>query len=233
MDQHQKILLRHIARYRLTVKLIASRVVPDAGKVLHSLATRGLITSQGEETKKRGSEKREDNRQAIGKFPYFTLTRAGRDHLNCSDPTSVGKHLDRHLATLWFCHEDREGRSHRILPSELETLIPDYMRRQVVYCLSGHHSTEGLGLFRVYAAKTQTNEIVKFLRRQIKEDQDHEVLQRWLLIGRYGYLILLPSRSRVAEMKEHFRKEHLFEDVRWRIALGADSATFASEWGGP
>jgi hypothetical protein len=230
--------LRHVARYRLTLRAVIGKLLLPAtgelsptlmeerrsqgGNVLARLASYGLLNHHHHKSKEFPA--------LTGNVPYFTLTPAGAKEVGAPAERAeeLGKMafgtdaLETHLATLWFAYMQREPR-HRLEPAELASLFGSHkFFENVPHCLA--RDQDGYRIYRIYVASTNIAGAIGNLRKQAAGLLDREIIRDWLPMD-YGICDLAAEERMCLDLQHALERSGLRDQVGCIVSLAPSTAT--------
>jgi hypothetical protein len=192
--------LRHIARYRLTIRAVLDRKffgnVPDkCHNTVQDLLGQALISQR-----------------SIGNHSYYELTPKGALEIGLQPKSirPVGSKIRDHLAILWYCHMTRPHRE-LVSPDRLREYFPN-TRIQAPHCVGPTRADKPPCLYRVRLAGPNASDssLIKSLREYFNDAMSPYSEIRPLLLRRlYGYAILCHSNERIQYLHKTVQRKGL------------------------
>lgn|GEM_PF-1759503 len=192
--------LRHIARYRLTIRAVLDRKffgdVPDkCHNVVQDLLRQGLISQH-----------------SLGNHSYYQLTQKGALEIRLQPKSIklVGSKIREHLAILWYCHMTRPRRE-LVSPERLRDYFPD-ARLQAPHCVGPTRADKPPCLYRIRLAGPNASDssLIKSLREYLNNAMSPGSEIRPLLLSRlYGFAILCHSKERIQYLHKMVQRKGL------------------------
>ncbi|MCA9244412.1 MAG: MarR family transcriptional regulator [Phycisphaerales bacterium] len=190
LNQTQRCVLEHLARYRLSFQEIVSALYFEGAspqKTLNQLREQGLIETQ---------------KGFGGNRTAYVLTRAGAGALGASRrrADNLGSEaLPANLAVLAFCLLRGRARI-RLNDNELVELLGEPAPAGRFHCLErGARATR---IYHVYAPgdSTRVADVVARTRSHVAEVRKLPTLEPWLRHEFYSHAILVDNEDRAAEL---------------------------------
>lgn len=210
MEERDAKILRHVGRYRLTLRVVLDHLFFDpsssgCGNVITRLLRNRLLRARDGLPQKR---------------VYYQLTERGTASVGvpATRAEPIGAQAFREaLAVLWHCHlaelPDGVAKRTRLEPSELEELfgrpVGSGPQPHVLEHRSGDHC-----LFRVTAPSpsTKTANILRGARHWHSRAVAVPEFEPWLRAGKYAFLVLV-ERERVSEIRRAAKRADLSPSV--------------------
>jgi len=202
--------LRHIARYRLTIRPVLDKKLFDGKEgashnVIQDLLGSNLISQH-----------------SLGSFSYYQLTSAAALELGLQTTTlkPTGSKLREYLAILWYCHMMKPSRE-LLPPEQLRQYFPS-TRLQAAHCIEPTKAGRPHCLYRVRLAGPNVSDwsLVKSLRDYIENASDPYSEIRPLLLRRlYGFAVLCHDQSRAQKLKKTVQDKgivHIKDGTKYR-----------------
>jgi len=192
--------LRHIARYRLTIRPVLDRKFFNGKQgashnVIQELLRSALISQH-----------------SIGSFSYYQLTPAAALELGVQATMikSPGSKLRDYLAILWYCHMLKPSRE-LLPPDKLKQYFPS-ARLQAPHCIEPTKAGKPHCLYRVRLAGQNVSDwsLIKDLREYIQKASDPYSEIRPLLLRRlYGFAVLCHDQARATKLKKTVQEKRI------------------------
>lgn len=188
MDRTEAI-LRHVARYRVSVRPVVERLFfqsRDSKNALEQLRRDSLIDVVPRALK---------NNQS-----YYHLTTEGAKAIGA--PASLaappgGAALGRDLKILYFCNMATSLRE-RVPDTDLQELFQPDESPTGDHCLA--RRGDGMCLFRVYVPTTDPASALRQIRDLTRDVRQHPVLSRWRETDMYALAVLVESPPYAADL---------------------------------
>jgi hypothetical protein len=208
MDEIDIRILQHIGRYSLTLRKVLQVMFFDGRSpqtVLKRLEKLGYIQRM--------------ERELLGKFSYYQLTRRGAAIVNISGHRAKPmrpKGLAQDLAALWFCCMGDSPRK-RLLDSELRSLFGAPIGNNIIFAAQEHDEP---AVFRLYIPDPDCNleRYASTLKNGAHKVCADEKLLRWIERGTYQFAVLLTNEDRKDQLAKLIR-EGEFPSLRIQIAV--------------
>lgn len=218
-------ILRHIARYGLSLRPVLDRVFFDGeegacASDLEALRRAGALTAV------ENAIVEPDSPQT--RYSYYYLTSVATRELGVSAylaraPGSQA--LARALAVLWFCCLDRQRR-HRMSEADLVDVFGERtvyafeaQRRKLslkgLHCLHQHHGR--YRVYHVYVPKTSVADAVVELRKRIREAKSLAAIRDAIDERRYGFALLAESIAQREALRDAMAKLMVDEGVSFTV----------------
>lgn len=185
MDNLNRLILQHIARYRVTVRPIVARLSsPDENPeaALAGLIRRGLVAA---------------HKGLPGNRSVYRLTKQGTAVVEVSEARARplrSQAIFKHLGILLFCHVEGSGR-YRIEDGELRDLIGEPLP-DGAHCMGMVDSRVAIFNTYVPGPRTTIRSIVRHIREQLTAFRAMPQLRSLLHDRVYGFAIITETTQR-------------------------------------
>lgn len=230
MSEHEERnlrVLRHIGRYRLTLRETLSRLFLDgreAGNLVQHLRAEGLVRARS----------RRDGEGLPKGISYYQLTAKGTRAAGFKDESRARPlaqaELHKALSVLWFCCM-RKQRRDRLEGDELARL---FGLEELPAPLRGHPHCRDLNwkhpvLHQAYVPSPSAllENVARGVSRRINKARAEPCLQSLLANRSYGILVLIDEPGRRKAIKERLGQLHLHEAARVTLAQAPSPQTLA------
>lgn len=227
VSPRQGAILRHIARYALTVRPVLDALfydgVPNAcERDLVQLRSLKLITAVENAVA--------DSTDPRSRFSYYQLTKSGSKSIGASEYRGKalgGQAVTRYLAFLWFCCLKRPRR-HRIGVAQLiqifgEEILPLNSCNKRDLLLPGFHCLDKTELsYRVlhlYAPKTSVNDTATEIRKRLREARRLPVIAQAIVDRSYGFAVLAETIEQRDALRSHLAKSFASDPTSIVVAV--------------
>lgn len=208
MNQKRDRILKHTARYGLTLRPVLDRLYYDG---VENGCERDVTELRKDGLLDVAENSVEDKQRRTARFSYYHLTRKATALLGV--PESRGKKpgpeaVTRNLAILWYCTM-RPERSYRLERAEVADLLSSPSGASVTTEPSGYHCLSLLDRYRllqIYVPTATVPEIMNELRKRIGEARRNPALKEAMWSGQYGFLVLVESLKLRDELRNETRK---------------------------
>lgn len=185
MDSLNRLILQHIARYRVTVRPVVARMSsPDenAEAALAGLVRRGLVAA---------------HKGLPGNRSVYRLTKQGTAIVEVSEARArplKSQAIFKHLGILQFCHVEGSGR-YRVEDAELRDLIGEPLP-EGVHCMG--MADDKVAVFNTYVPgpRTTIRSIVRHIREQLTTLRTMPHLRSLLQDRVYGFAVITETTQR-------------------------------------
>lgn len=185
MEEIDRTILEHLARYRVSVRAVLSRL-NDANKVLKPALERLL-----------GSELVVADRSLPGNRALYCLSKKGAAVLDVSESRARhfrGQAMHKHLGVLLFCHVAGCKR-YRLEDQELRELVGDPLP-EGTHCMAQIDDHPVLLGVYVPGAETSLRSIVRRVRELIVDARRVPALRDMIAAGRFGIALVVTTSQR-------------------------------------
>lgn len=215
-------MLRHIARYRIGLLAVLSKLFfdgQDAGRVL------GVLRK---DTPGHRPLVKVHSRALKNSLSYATLTAAGFEaaglRLNrCACEALGPAALSKAIALLVFCCLATHRR-HRLDRSELRQAFGANAPPDNVF----HIVSDELGwpaIFRVVFATSIDRRQIERINKHVSEARANPAIRPWLEAGDYGLAVLVPWPTKVEATRELIAESRVSSDVPFLVDCGPNAET--------
>jgi hypothetical protein len=226
ISPRQDAILRHIARYAVTLRPVLDQVFYDGvdggcDSDVAVLRKEKLITAVenaiAEPTDPRA------------RYSYYQLTKAGAKRIGASEyrgRSLGGQALARYLAFLWFCCVKRPRR-HRIAAPQLAQIFGEEVSRvgpdeKRELRLPGFHcldkTQDSYRVFHLYAPKTSVGDTATEIRKRLREARKLPVIAQAISDKQYAFAVLSETTAERDALRNHLAKAFADDPVSLLVA---------------
>jgi hypothetical protein len=237
--QRRTAVLRHIARYGLTLRPILERLFyAGHGKALDRdldrLREQNFVKSIENAIPEEGAPQT--------RYSYYQLTTAGCRQVAAAESRARkvgGEALARNLAFLWFCCHGATRR-HRLNESDLVDLFGEdavfepggtdgkrELRLRGFHCLD--RQSGKWRLLNLYAPRTSAVDVVVELRKRIRDLREIPIVAEAIDTKRYAFAVLAETTQLRDDLREELAKSLAREGIVFLVTKSPGAWRLASE----